>query len=263
MCGVNRKSKELLPQPDAQIFCDFYGVLPEGNAPREGDPHGEFKGKNILMESGELPVIAKMNGVTHLREATDKLASAREILFEARKSRPRPHRDDKIIVAWNGLMISAFARAAVAFGTDNRYARAAGGRRRVRVERIVGRREFAAPLERRRRRCARVLRRLRRFGARLFRPLRRDFRDDVGWSAPKQLADRMSALFLGRGKGGAYLQFFARSRASWCASRKITTAPNPPPVRWPSRSARACFTCWAATIGARKPRAPPPLSRRD
>lgn len=116
---------QLLPQPDAQIFCDYYGVTPEGNAPREGDPHGEFKGKNILLENGELPVIAKMNGVT-LREATEKLENARETLFEARKSRPRPHRDDKIIVAWNGLMISAFARAAVALD-NSRYLRAATG----------------------------------------------------------------------------------------------------------------------------------------
>src|SRR5262249_58758179 len=33
-------------------------------------------------------------------------------LFEARLSRPRPHRDDKILTAWNGLMIGAFARMA-------------------------------------------------------------------------------------------------------------------------------------------------------
>lgn len=39
------------------------------------------------------------------------LARSRDILFEARKSRPRPHLDDKILTAWNGLMISAFARA--------------------------------------------------------------------------------------------------------------------------------------------------------
>ena len=124
---VWRKSEinDLLPQPDAQIFCDYYGVSPEGNAPREGDPHGEFKGKNILFENGELPVIAKMNGV-NLREATDKLESAREVLFDARKNRPRPHRDDKIIVAWNGLMISAFARAGVALQNE-RYVRAATG----------------------------------------------------------------------------------------------------------------------------------------
>ena len=120
---------ELLPQPDAQIFCDFYEVTPQGNAPRKGDPHAEFRGKNILFESGDengqLSVIAKMNGVS-LREATEKLNLSREILFEVRKNRPRPHRDDKIIAAWNGLMISAFARAAVALGSA-RYARAATG----------------------------------------------------------------------------------------------------------------------------------------
>ncbi len=115
--------EEVLPQPDAQIFCDYYGVVPEGNAPREGDPHGEFKGQNILFENREMPDIAKMNGVT-IREATEKLEFAREVLFEVRKERPRPHRDDKIIVAWNGLMISAFARASVALG-NARYARIA------------------------------------------------------------------------------------------------------------------------------------------
>ena len=111
----------LLPQPDAQIFCDFYGVAPQGNAPREGDPHGEFRGQNILFEAAELREVAKMNGVT-LRQATEKLEAAKEVLFEARAQRPRPHRDDKIIVSWNGLMIAALARAAVAL--DNpKYAR--------------------------------------------------------------------------------------------------------------------------------------------
>ena len=115
----------LLPQPDAQIFCDFYGVQAQGNAPREGDPHGEFKGKNILFEAAEPREVAKMNGVT-LREVVEKLQSASELLLEARAGRPRPHRDDKIIASWNGLMISAFARAAVAL--DNpRYARHAQG----------------------------------------------------------------------------------------------------------------------------------------
>ena len=39
------------------------------------------------------------------------LASARKKLFDLRARRPRPHLDDKIVTAWNGLMISAFARA--------------------------------------------------------------------------------------------------------------------------------------------------------
>jgi len=39
------------------------------------------------------------------------LSAARLKLFEARGSRPRPHLDDKVLTAWNGLMIAAFARA--------------------------------------------------------------------------------------------------------------------------------------------------------
>jgi uncharacterized protein YyaL (SSP411 family) len=42
----------------------------------------------------------------------ESLRYRRATLFELRQKRPRPHLDDKIITAWNGLMISAFARAA-------------------------------------------------------------------------------------------------------------------------------------------------------
>src|SRR5207302_3554357 len=40
------------------------------------------------------------------------LDTSKKKLFELRSKRPRPHLDDKLIAAWNGLMISAFARAA-------------------------------------------------------------------------------------------------------------------------------------------------------
>lgn len=99
---------------DSRVFKDFYGVQKAGNAPREGDPHGEFRGKNILFPAEELLAVAKMNGLS-VREVSQKLEAAREQLFEVRNARPRPHRDDKIIAAWNGLMISAFARAGIVF----------------------------------------------------------------------------------------------------------------------------------------------------
>jgi len=108
---------------DARAFKDFYGVQSKGNAPREGDPHGEFKGKNILFQAEELPVVAKMNGLS-VRELSERLEASREKLFAERAKRPRPHRDDKVIAAWNGLMISAYARAGTAF--DNpKWTRAA------------------------------------------------------------------------------------------------------------------------------------------
>jgi uncharacterized protein len=53
-----------------------------------------------------------------------ELEKARKRLFDVREQRPKPLRDDKINVAWNGLTISALARAAIVFG-DRRYADAA------------------------------------------------------------------------------------------------------------------------------------------
>jgi uncharacterized protein YyaL (SSP411 family) len=102
--------------PHADAFCARYGVLDGGNV--ENDPHGEFTGKNILYEAQ--PVDAD-------------LAEDRRLLFAARGMRPRPHLDDKILAAWNGLMISAFALAGAALN-EPRYAEAA----RRAAEFIVG-----------------------------------------------------------------------------------------------------------------------------
>ncbi|MGH7756105.1 MAG: thioredoxin domain-containing protein, partial [Vulcanimicrobiaceae bacterium] len=71
----------------ADRFMRFYGVTAEGN----------FEGKNVLF-------------IPQPDEAEwEALASAREIMRVARDLRPRPLRDDKILTAWNGLMISAMA----------------------------------------------------------------------------------------------------------------------------------------------------------
>ena len=113
----------LLDPETAEIFCRVYGVEPGGNAPDGSDPQGEFAGKNTLnrrMTDSEAATFFKKSEP----EIARALAAGRCVLFEAREKRPRPHRDDKIITAWNGLMISAFARAAQALG-DSRYLDAA------------------------------------------------------------------------------------------------------------------------------------------
>jgi uncharacterized protein YyaL (SSP411 family) len=98
-------------------------VKPTGNVPPGGDPHGEFTGKNILIELGSVAATAKQFGKEET-EVRRMLADARSKLFELQRKRPRPHLDDKIITAWNGLMISAFARAAQVLD-DPRYLEAA------------------------------------------------------------------------------------------------------------------------------------------
>jgi uncharacterized protein YyaL (SSP411 family) len=97
--------------PAAAVFNFHYAVKPEGNVPAGGDPHGEFTGKNILIELGNVAATANQFGKDEA-EVDQLLAESRAKLFEVRGNRPRPHLDDKIITAWNGLMISAFARAA-------------------------------------------------------------------------------------------------------------------------------------------------------
>jgi len=80
-------------------FAAHYGVEDDGNV--QHDPHGEFTGQNIL----------------YLRQMADpyiatQLEEAKSTLLQLRAKRVRPHLDDKILTAWNALMISAFAKAA-------------------------------------------------------------------------------------------------------------------------------------------------------
>ncbi len=95
----------------AEIFDFHYGVQPHGNAPEGSDPQDEFRGKNILIERHTVAETAKHFGKTE-EEIGKLLAECRAKLFSIRAKRPRPHLDDKIIAAWNGLMISAYARGA-------------------------------------------------------------------------------------------------------------------------------------------------------
>jgi len=112
---------ELLGLPVADWFSFVYGVEEEGNV--RHDPHGEFAGKNILHQAHTIDEAAGHFGAD--RELVQAaLAEARRKLLEARGRRPRPHLDDKVLTAWNGLMISSFALAAQALG-DERYLAAA------------------------------------------------------------------------------------------------------------------------------------------
>ena len=95
---------------DAAFLADHFGVRPAGNVSPEADPYGEFTGRNILSQKQSLTVSAS-RAKLDLQEANDRLARGLSLLYQARSGRPRPHRDEKVLTAWNGLMISAFALA--------------------------------------------------------------------------------------------------------------------------------------------------------
>jgi hypothetical protein len=93
---------------DAALFGVRYGVTPGGNFEH---------GTSILHEAEPLEATAGRFGLA-VDEAAARLERARAKLLATRAARVRPHRDDKVLAAWNGLMISAFARAARVLDDD-------------------------------------------------------------------------------------------------------------------------------------------------
>jgi uncharacterized protein YyaL (SSP411 family) len=106
----------------APIVKRRFGVEPDGNAPV--DPHQEFTGRNLLYVAVAADQLASEFKRTEA-DVDEVLARARLALFRQRLERPHPHLDDKVLTAWNGLMIAAFARVArvvQAFGPEGRAA---------------------------------------------------------------------------------------------------------------------------------------------
>ena len=91
----------LLGQEEGRLFCRYYDVRQEGNFEH---------GKSILNIPVEAPELARFLDVDPER-LDDAARRGREALARARENRTRPERDEKIQASWNGLMISAFARA--------------------------------------------------------------------------------------------------------------------------------------------------------
>ncbi len=98
----------LLDADAAAVVKRRFGILPAGNAP--ADPQQEFVGKNLLYVAQSIEQIARETG-TSPADVERVLSAARLKMFETRVTRPRPHLDDKVLTAWNGLMIAALARA--------------------------------------------------------------------------------------------------------------------------------------------------------
>ncbi len=93
----------LLGKERGNLVNDYFGISANGNFE---------KGKSILYRTGDDEAFAKERGLT-VGKLAEILEESRQILLEARNKRERPFRDDKIITAWNGMMIAALARGSV------------------------------------------------------------------------------------------------------------------------------------------------------
>ncbi|NOX60744.1 MAG: thioredoxin domain-containing protein [Chloroflexi bacterium] len=95
--------KALLEEEDAALFCRYYDVTEAGN----------FEGKNILHVDKDVETVAREAGVSAAR-LQEALERGRRALFAAREQRIKPGRDEKVLAAWNGLMMRSMAEAGTA-----------------------------------------------------------------------------------------------------------------------------------------------------
>ncbi len=101
---------------DVEDFCKVYNVTTEGNY--HDEVTGKVTGSNIL----HLSAISAESLVESAKD--ERFAACRKILFAERETRVRPHLDDKIIAAWNGMAISALSEAGRVFEEQSYLERA-------------------------------------------------------------------------------------------------------------------------------------------
>ena len=97
---------DALPPSDADLAVHLFGLTAEGNYI---DYSGKRNGKNILHLPLALEETATRNNLT-LDQLIARLGTIRNKLFETRKKRVTPAKDDKILTDWNGLIIAALAK---------------------------------------------------------------------------------------------------------------------------------------------------------
>jgi uncharacterized protein len=111
--------REILTTQEAQFIIQAFHVKKEGNFVEEAT--GKLTGANILYP-GQAPARGTSDSsIPDIEKISDFL---RQKLYDAREKRIHPHKDDKILTDWNGLMIAALARGARVLG-NKVYAAAA------------------------------------------------------------------------------------------------------------------------------------------
>ncbi len=100
--------RAVVGEQDHELVCRYFDVSEEGN----------FEGKNVLRTLVTLEETARMFGLD-TGEAAGRIERARRLMLAARSTRVPPATDQKFLVDWNGLMVSALARTGVVLGRDD------------------------------------------------------------------------------------------------------------------------------------------------
>lgn len=99
-----KEIEQTLGDQEGKLFCQLFGVTEEGN----------FEGKNILHVEADPGELAKLLGVDE-GQLKEQIALLKIKLLEKRNQRIKPFKDDKVITAWNGLMLDAMVQAGSCF----------------------------------------------------------------------------------------------------------------------------------------------------
>ncbi len=117
---------ELLGADEAKAFCAFYDVTEAGNFEESNilnvkNPVAAAPGSARTADAAPTTPSAKAAATppkTGGESEWGRLRPSREKLFAAREKRIKPFRDEKVLTAWNGLMLAAFAEAAAILGSE-------------------------------------------------------------------------------------------------------------------------------------------------
>ncbi|RJR40702.1 MAG: thioredoxin domain-containing protein [Desulfobacteraceae bacterium] len=124
--------KEILSPREADLAMKVFRTEREGNFREEAT--GKKTGANILYTGRSFQAIAAELG-TSIENLTKDIQTIREKLFDLREKRIHPHKDDKVLTDWNGLMLAALAKGAQIIG-EAAYSRAAERGARFIIERL-------------------------------------------------------------------------------------------------------------------------------
>lgn len=108
-------------QEDAELFIKLFNVEDGGNWLDESK--GMMTGTNILHLKNTVDILQSSDPFNEI-DIEEFISRTGKKLFKEREKRIHPHKDDKILTDWNGLMISAFAKASTVFD-DEKYKSAA------------------------------------------------------------------------------------------------------------------------------------------